>query len=196
MRKLPPLPLKACLHCQGKFQPIRSHAIKKFCSIRCSRRPLALPPKKACEHCGSEFQPTAKYPQQRFCDHSCQWKATRGVEFNTKIARESAKDRGDMLRGRGEGKSYTKLNGRHAHRVTAEQKLGRPLESGEIVHHRDETKTNYEASNLEVLPSQSDHARLHFLGKKKSPEHIAKAVAGRKAAAARRKAEKNASESV
>jgi hypothetical protein len=73
----------------------------------------------------------------------------------------------NTLRGRGEGKGYVKRGGRHEHRVVAEQKLGRPLRPGEIVHHDDENKRNNAPSNLDVLPSQADHARLHFTGRKR-----------------------------
>ena len=45
----------------------------------------------------------------------------------------------------GKGKTYTKLYGRHEHRVVAEQMLGRPLKR----------------ENLIVLPSQKEHAQLH-----------------------------------
>jgi hypothetical protein len=71
-----------------------------------------------------------------------------------------------MLRGRGEGKSYPKLNGRHAHRAIAEKKIGRPLRRGEIVHHEDENRLNYDENNLEVLASQSEHMRLHWKKKR------------------------------
>lgn len=72
----------------------------------------------------------------------------------------TAKLRGDLQRGRGEGKTYTKLYGRHEHRVVMEQKLGRPLLPGEIVHHIDHDKKNNHPDNLMVM-TQSEHARLH-----------------------------------
>lgn len=50
---------------------------------------------------------------------------------------ESRIKRGNLLRGRGEGKTYTKCLGKHEHRLVAEEKLGRPLRKGEVVHHID-----------------------------------------------------------
>jgi len=72
----------------------------------------------------------------------------------------TARLRGDMMRGRGEGKSYTKLYGRHEHRVVMEAKLGRPLLSEEIVHHIDHNKKNNHPDNLMVM-TRSEHARHH-----------------------------------
>ena len=63
--------------------------------------------------------------------------------------------------GTGEGKSYEKTYGRHTHRIVAEQKLGRSLKKGEIVHHIDGNKRNNNPSNLMVM-TQSEHCALHF----------------------------------
>lgn len=57
--------------------------------------------------------------------------------------------------------TYPKFLGRHLHRQVAEQKLGRPLRSNEIVHHIDENKHNNNPDNLEVLIDQSHHIRRH-----------------------------------
>ena len=46
------------------------------------------------------------------------------------------------------------------HRVVAEEKIGRKLEKGEIVHHIDGDKWNNHPDNLEVM-TQSEHARIH-----------------------------------
>jgi hypothetical protein len=74
---------------------------------------------------------------------------------------EAKRALGDAQRGRGDGLSYVREGGRHQHRVIAEQMLGRPLEPGEVVHHRDGDYRNNDPANLEVFPSQAEHAREH-----------------------------------
>lgn len=61
--------------------------------------------------------------------------------------------------------TYPKLFGRHAHRVVAEQKIGRPIATGEHVHHIDHDKHNYHPDNLEVMTAR-DHHRLHALSRR------------------------------
>lgn len=51
------------------------------------------------------------------------------------------------------------------HVVVAEQKIGRRLLPGEVVHHDDKNKRNPEPSNLYVM-TRSAHARLHALENK------------------------------
>lgn len=46
------------------------------------------------------------------------------------------------------------------HRVLVENRLGRLLAPGEVVHHKDGDKANDDPSNLEVMDS-ADHSRLH-----------------------------------
>lgn len=79
---------------------------------------------------------------------------------NEEQARRAQHNDGSTQRGRGEGKSYRKLRQRHEHRVVAEQTLGRPLRSCEIVHHIDGNKLNNTPTNLQVMP-QADHVRQH-----------------------------------
>lgn len=48
------------------------------------------------------------------------------------------------------------------HRVVVENSLGRLLLKKEVIHHKDEDRTNNELSNLEIM-TQSEHARHHAL---------------------------------
>jgi hypothetical protein len=75
-------------------------------------------------------------------------------------ARRAAFRNKDALRYSGQRTNYVKLGGRHMHRVIVEQKLGRPLLLGEIVHHKDGDKWNNSPENLEVM-TQAEHARIH-----------------------------------
>ncbi len=58
-------------------------------------------------------------------------------------------------------KGYLSQKGRHIHRIVAERMLGRPLRKGEIVHHLNGDKHDNRPENLEVLPSRSEHNKLH-----------------------------------
>ena len=77
-------------------------------------------------------------------------------------ARRAHFNTGDKLRGIGDRKAYPKIRQKHIHRVVAEQKLGRPLEKGEVVHHIDGDKFNNHPDNIEILPSQSEHLKRHL----------------------------------
>lgn len=57
------------------------------------------------------------------------------------------------------GKDYD-----YEHRIVAERMLGRPLREDEIVHHINRDKGDNSPLNLQVIPSQADHARLHGKG--------------------------------
>ena len=48
------------------------------------------------------------------------------------------------------------------HIVVMEKKLGRKLRRGEIVHHRNETKTDNDPDNLVLYASQSQHIKHHY----------------------------------
>ena len=48
------------------------------------------------------------------------------------------------------------------YRQIAEQKIGRKLQPGEVVHHIDGDRTNNDPENLMVLPSRSAHGRIHM----------------------------------
>lgn len=55
----------------------------------------------------------------------------------------------------------TKMGFVAEHRYVAEQKLGRHLKKGEVVHHIDRNRLNNDPDNLLVFRSRQDHSRYH-----------------------------------
>ncbi len=116
---------------------------------------------KPCEACGKPL-PIIRKRTRRFCDKSCAWVATKGPDYNARLALSSAIKSGETQRGRGAGRTYRKFMGQHEHRIVAERLLGRPLRDKEIVHHIDGDKRNNDPANLEVI-TQGEHMRRHGL---------------------------------
>lgn len=52
-------------------------------------------------------------------------------------------------------------NYRKEHFIVAEEKIGRPLRTGEVVHHIDCDKLNNAPENLLILESEAEHRRIH-----------------------------------
>lgn len=117
-----------------------------------------------CEGCGGKF--TRNHWDHKhgraFCCKQCWLNVYNNSERNTKIARDTIKERSDNLRAYGDlsGKWYRKVDGVHEHITVMEKKLGRKLLPGEVVHHKDHDKRNNDPGNLEVK-SRSQHAKDH-----------------------------------
>lgn len=139
--------------------------------------------KYECARCGAEIW---RYPSQTkgkrhlFCSRACLAEARASKELGIDTTRQSENMRRinaelnptrmtDEVRaklrerrlGSGTEASYAKLYGRHAHRVVAEQMLGRPLRKGEVIHHMDRNRRNNAPENLMVFASQAEHAKWH-----------------------------------
>ena len=76
--------------------------------------------------------------------------------FAMRVRRMNAKDRQGK-----EAHTYNKQLGEVEHRKIMRLKLGRPLESDEVVHHVDGNPLNNKPSNLQVM-TRSEHTRLHI----------------------------------
>lgn len=49
----------------------------------------------------------------------------------------------------------------YRYRLVMEEKIGRFLAPNEVVHHKDEDESNDDPSNLELITTQSAHAKIH-----------------------------------
>lgn len=122
---------------------------------------------RACETCGTVFAPRRDRPAARYCSKKCSGIGLANHPHDEQwfaAIRAAAIISGNRQRGKkGVGKAYRKLNGRHEHRVVAEEKIGRPLRFEDVVHHIDGDILNNDPSNLEIM-TRAEHMREHGLG--------------------------------
>ncbi len=139
-----------------------------WCGKEFKREAASLKGKKhhfCCRQCLADFSNKSKNPVRylELKDYTNMGKHLSDLnrQLNpTRMTPETRKKLRESRLGTGKGKTYTKIYGRHEHRVVAEAMLGRPLDTSEIVHHIDCDQINNRPDNLLIM-TQSEHARLH-----------------------------------
>lgn len=148
------------------------------------RRPIL----KECSNCGHSFFYTGSHGNRNrnfFCCYACY------IEYKTKKVRvkcdqcgiEFLKKRSDVQRTdhnycspgcslayrqkQGETSWNHRVDGVIVHRRIAEEKIGRKLQPGEVVHHIDGNHFNNDPENIAVL-SKSEHSQIHASWKERN----------------------------
>lgn len=121
-------------------------------------------PPEFCTRCGKEmYRPPVrrKDGSRPFCCRACQMAYMNKILNPLRMTPEVKKKLRDSHLNSGKGITYTKLYGRHEHRIVAEQMLGRALRPGEVVHHINGDKRDNRPENLMVFATQQEHAAYH-----------------------------------
>jgi hypothetical protein len=98
---------------------------------------------------------TRKFPYSRKAEKSNQWKGGRIVDQDGYVLVYCPGHPG----ARGPDKRYVL-----EHRLVMEKKMGRYLEEGEVVHHRNRNKADNRIQNLELFSSNADHLKSELSG--------------------------------
>lgn len=139
-----------------------------------------------CDQCGQTYRrfPSQVHGARRFCSRACQGAYASLHRTGTSAAHWMGGVRRDGARVKwllpwhrlADKRGYV-----YRYQIVAELKLGRPLLRGEVVHHLDGDEANDHPDNLEVLPSQAEHARRH--GHQRTGEQMAAMRAAKRRAA-------------
>jgi hypothetical protein len=166
-----------CEGCNEPFHPWYNRLDAKTCSTKCMGLVKRNKVKFNCAYCGIEGEciPSRLKHKKVYCSSEHMYKQQsidRQGEGSPWVYK-----RGWFLNSK--GYKEIKVNGKYTpeHIVIAEQMIGRKLNPDEVVHHKNEIKTDNDERNLQVM-TRSEHIKLHnelnrqrgwFLGRPTKP---------------------------
>ena len=140
-----------CEKCGRPFHPWKTTRATRFCSRACApqgRQPYLQ--EIPCAHCGCGFHPSKA--GRTYCSRAC-YRAAGGRSLNAQ---------GYVLVYRKGHPNASPVNGQILeHRYVMAEKLGRPLESHETVHHINGDKTDNRPSNLQLRQGRHGKGAAH-----------------------------------
>lgn len=119
-----------------------------------------------CLNCKRGFYPikaSLKKGQGKYCSYKCAAASPLRHTMTGKSGEETNNWRGGRYKAKKDGYIYVRINGTYKmeHDVVMEKHIGRLLEKGEIVHHRNRVRDDNRIENLELM-TQSEHAKQHI----------------------------------
>lgn len=120
----------------------------KYCSKECQHKSMVLPRGK-CRLCKRPIVPTKTNPHATFCNRTCSSRWTAKHRPTTKYRVKTY--HGYILVRRPEHPQATKRGYIMEHRLVMEKMIGRHLEKGEVVHHKNKNKSDNRKRNLELM---------------------------------------------
>lgn len=120
-----------------------------------------MPVTRICQNCGRSYSTPACH-RLKYCGARC-YDATKSGSGNPNWKGGKIYSEGYTYVYAPKHPDATKMGYVLEHRLVMEKKLGRRLRKSEIVHHKDENRSNNKSGNLELFNSYGKHVAKHHV---------------------------------